>query len=105
MKQKRLPLFLLILLVSITAKAYDAKIDGIYYSFSGTNATVTSTNGLGSSDYSDIVVIPESVTYNGTTYSVIAIGSKAFYDCSGLTSITIPNGIISIGREAFRGCI
>jgi hypothetical protein len=50
------------------------------------------------------VVIPESITYNGTIYSATSIGSEAFYDCSGLTSITIPNSVTSIGNGAFNGC-
>ena len=33
--------------------------------------------------------------------SVTSIGSKAFYGCSGLTSVTIPNGVTSIGKSAF----
>lgn len=37
--------------------------------------------------------------------SVININEEAFYNCSGLTDITIPDGIISIGKEAFNGCI
>ena len=40
-------------------------------------------------------VIPNSVT---------SIAWYAFYNCSGLTSITIPNSVTSIGNEAFRGC-
>ena len=36
--------------------------------------------------------------------SVTSIGEDAFYDCSGLTSITIPNSVISIGKSAFFGC-
>ena len=39
-----------------------------------------------------------------TTYTVSCIGSYAFKDCSGLTSITIPNSVTSIGTEAFSGC-
>ena len=33
-----------------------------------------------------------------------SIGSGAFGDCSGLTSVTIPNSVTSIGDEAFYNC-
>lgn len=33
-----------------------------------------------------------------------AIGSKAFYDCQALTSITIPQGVTTIGDDAFFRC-
>ena len=40
-------------------------------------------------------VIPEDVT---------SIGNSAFFNCSGLTSITIPNSVTSIGTNAFQNC-
>ena len=41
-------------------------------------------------------------SYNGLP--VTSIGNSAFYDCSSLTSVTIPNSITSIGSFAFTGC-
>lgn len=55
--------------------------------------------------YSGNVVIPEEVTYMNVTRKVTSIGHRAFYNCSGLTSVTISNNVISIGSEAFKGCI
>ena len=36
--------------------------------------------------------------------SVTSIGRSAFEGCSGLTSVTIGNSVISIGNSAFDGC-
>ena len=36
--------------------------------------------------------------------SVTNIGSEAFYNCAGLTNITIPNNVTNIGNFAFSGC-
>ncbi|MEI6796197.1 MAG: leucine-rich repeat protein, partial [Methanomassiliicoccales archaeon] len=46
------------------------------------------------------IIIPS--TLGG--YSVVAIGSNAFKNCTSLTSVTIPNSVTSIGNYAFREC-
>ncbi|MBO7119236.1 MAG: leucine-rich repeat domain-containing protein [Bacteroidaceae bacterium] len=79
--------------------------DGIYYNFSSYSSTATVTyRDQNYNSYSGDVVIPESVTYNGKTYSVTSIGYRAFSDCSSLTSITIPNSVGYIGTAAFMFC-
>ena len=58
----------------------------------------------GDKRYSGNVVIPEEVTYMNKVRKVTRIGFEAFYKCSSLTSVTIPNSVSSIGWHAFEGC-
>lgn len=55
-------------------------------------------------EYTGEVVMPSTVTYQGTEFSVTSIGSSAFRDCSSLTSVPIGKGVTSIGYKAFYGC-
>ena len=73
--------------------------NGIRYLIIDGDATVTRYVGNDSE-----VVIPSSIQINGTTYNVTSIGDEAFYNCSSLTSITIPNSVTSIGSKAFYFC-
>ena len=73
---------ILLALLPVVANAYDAEIDGIYYNFSGSEATVTHWN-----PYTGSVNIPSSVTYKGMTYSVTSIGDSAFSSCDRLTDV------------------
>lgn len=95
---------LLALLLPATATAYNFMVDSIYYytDNSGNNAAVISSPS--SNRYSGSVSIPATVTYGGTTYSVTSISDNAFKDCTGLTSVSIPNSVVSIGWGAFCGC-
>ena len=91
-----------LLCLSLSAWAYEAEVNEIFYNLDEVNRTamVTSYNNV----YSGDVVIPETVTYNGITYSVTSLGSSCFEDCSRLSSITIPNSVTSLGSGCFYDC-
>ena len=55
-------------------------------------------------EYSGAVNIPNQVSYGGNTYSVTSIDYSTFANCSGLTSVTIPNSVTTIEGSAFSGC-
>lgn len=51
--------------------------------------------------YKGDIVIPASVEYNGTSYAVVEIGEKAFYNNNELTSVSMPNTIQYIDDKSF----
>ena len=84
------------------------QIGDLYYNLDATNKMAEVTSQYSSYPYWSATIttadIPMSVFYNSVTYSVTSIGKDAFYNCNGLTSVTIPNSVTSIGSDAFRGC-
>lgn len=95
---KKYFLFTLLLLLAVfTASAYDFEVDGICYNIYENRVTVMH------SDYSGDIVIPETVTYDGETYTVTTINYHAFTGCTGLTSVTLPSTIASVSSD-FGGC-
>ena len=97
---KKYSLLLTLLWGALSAWAHDAEVDGIFYNLDADNKTATVTYKGNyeysyDNEYSGDVVIPETVIYNGITYSVTSVGEWCFYGCSSLTSITIPNSVTS----------
>ena len=92
-------LTLAVLLCTLSASAYDFMVDSIAYDkLYGKRVSVAK------SYYEGDIVIPESVTYDGVTYSVTEIGYNAFGSRTRLNSITIGNSVTKIGKMAFFCC-
>ena len=129
MKHKILLSLVAVLLTALSAQAYDFQSGDLYYNTTSDTTVEVAYQSKSSDNYQGLTTatIPETVTYDGTTYSVTSIGesafdgcssltsitipnsltsieSIAFYHCSSLTSVTIPNSVTSIGKSAFRGC-
>lgn len=101
------PALLLILLIfsasHVLADKFVCTVGGISYSVNTTNKTASVVSNYYGA-YSGNIIIPETIIYDNTTYSVTSIGEDAFYGCSGLTSAIIGNSVKSIGESAFDSC-
>lgn len=96
------------LLVSIAASAQEFEFtytyEGQTLNYSILSNETKTCQVTGNKELEGALVIPEKVQYGQSEYSVTSIASCAFSDCSGLTSVDIPNSITSIGKYAFSGC-
>ena len=92
--------FFLLALLPLVAYADAVEINGLYYNLNGNKAEVTRSpyNIFG------VVEIPDKVTYESTEYDVTSIGYRAFGG-SSITSVTIPNSVTTIGKNAFEHCL
>ena len=97
--------FLLLLLPMLAIADEVVKVDGIYYRLKFQNSWAQSAIVTSNPDkYSGKVVIPDSISYNGSNYPVIFIGENAFSGCTDLTSVVIPDRVSKIDKNAFSWC-
>jgi len=94
-------IFAILLLPNVVNAAETFTVDGIKY-------TVLTENTVEVSGYEETlteVTIPKTVTDgDNKSYMVTEIGHNAFINCSSLTSIILPDSVVSIGQSAFYQC-
>ncbi len=102
---RKLVILSISLLLALEVHAFGLELDNLWYE---TNADDISVCICGfSSDFykpATHLEIPATVTYNSKSYAVTSIADEAFSERTGLTSVTIPEGITSIGYNAFYCC-
>ena len=75
-------------------------VDKLHYKILSNN-TVEVTGDLRGT-YKGRVVIPTQVKHNGTTYRVVGIGKNAFANQTDMTSVDIPQSVVTIQENAFN---
>ncbi|MBQ3616844.1 MAG: leucine-rich repeat protein, partial [Bacteroidales bacterium] len=97
---------LLIVTSSTSARAavsYDFVSGDLRYKINEDGKTVTLVRYDGNQPSGELI-IPATVTNEGNSYSVTAIGDNVFNSCTSLTSVTIPENVTAIGERAFVNC-
>ena len=86
---------------TLSAFPYDFEVDDICYYITSITDHIVEVIGCESGKY--VIVIPETVTYDGETYSVTSIGNYAFNDCTSLKELRIEDGesTLSLGYNSY----
>ena len=87
---------------SFTAAAYDFMVDSISYNIIGEHEVEVTSND--SIKVRGELVLPSTVVHDGVTYQVTRIGRNAFYKCSELTFVAVPEGVTTLCWFAFASC-
>ena len=74
------------------------------YSVKAGTTTVSAIGFSSTSDKSGAKVLPETVKYGNTTYTVVEVGYAAFANNKGLTSFVMPDTVTTVGTNIFYGC-
>ena len=105
--RKTFTLLIALLALTVSSWAETFKVGDFYYEPNPQGfsyATLITDQETGIYSITGEITIPGTIEYNSIIYTVDGIDNNAFYNCSGITSVTIEEGITSIGANAFTGC-
>jgi len=85
----------------MNAAAYDFEAEGVYYSVTSADEVEVA---AGEQPYAGYFSLPTTVSHDGHSYQLTAIGDKAFLNCSSLVGVTMPQTLRRIGESAFCNC-
>lgn len=103
-----LAVLLLCALLPITAHADETGVSGdVSWSFSGSTLAITGKGAM--ANYTDEELPPwssyaDSITRIRVESGVTRIGDIAFYNCTNVTGVTLPDTLERIGDYAFKNC-
>lgn len=91
---------------TVTVKKAESKFEvgGLWYEYFYSPNLARVIPDPDGSKYGGNISIPGQIEYGGITYSVVHIGSRAFYECADLKSVTLGEGIEYIDAYAFYNC-
>lgn len=107
--KKNIILALILITTTISAKT-KIQVDSICYRITSRlmpfTVEVADQNKYSFNNYLYLtkLLIPDSITYNDTTYCVTSIGKSAFANCTSLTTVVIPTTVKTIQKYAFQNC-
>ena len=98
---------MLMLITQIGGFAFDFECEGLRYNitYGGVEITYLYEDSKNRFYASGDLEIPKYVKHGGVTYTVTSIGKYAFWECSYLKSVKIPNSVKTIADDAFHHCV
>ncbi len=90
----------ILIFASIAGSSFAATVDDLTLSVSDGKVTITDCDTAASGE----LIVPEFIDGNQVVAVAGGLIDGAFINCSGLTSIVLPDSVTSLGNRAFRNC-
>lgn len=100
---RHLYLSILLSFLSMAASAQVFYVDNFKFQITEADVVSLASQQLAEYQIGDVRV-PDSVVYQGKTYQVMGLANSCFLNCTDMTSVTLPEGMTSLGVSCFENC-